>query len=459
MGDLQSITITWVPAGPVAGERPPGLRPPGGICRGVAWALYYASMAYDFDTFTDRRGTACIKWDLSPKAFDAEAKDQDETDGSADGFPSVDGPVPSNRMIPLWVADMDFTCPPQIMEALHERVDHGIFGYSLEPEGYRDAVVEFMHSRHGLDVAKGEILTAEGVMPMVRAAVDAFTEPGEGVVVQPPVYFPFYMAVKDKGRRLVYNPLIRDREGRYRMNLEELESQFRNGVRLLLLCSPHNPVARVWTRSELTALTDLCAAYDVRIVSDEIHCDIIMPGYEFTSLLHLSGTAVEQSVVCRSPSKTFNIPGIAESQAIVADKETRRRLKAALGAAGHSLTNPLGAAAAAAAYRHGGRWLDELLSYLEENALYLRRRLETDFEGIDMVRHEGTFVAWLDVRELLAARRWDDGELSRRFRSRAGVWLSDGPTFGPGGAGYQRLNIATPRAVLQQALDRLQEVL
>ncbi|MFO8064109.1 MAG: MalY/PatB family protein [Spirochaetia bacterium] len=416
-------------------------------------------MSYDFDGFIDRRGTASIKWDMRAPRPDSGKTEGSETERSAAGYPAVGGPVPSDQVIPLWVADMDFSCPPEIAHALRERVDHEIFGYSLEPEGYRDAVAEFMHTRHGIEVSKGEMLTAEGVMPMVRAAVDAFTEPGEGVVVQPPVYFPFYMAVKDKGRRLVYNPLIRDEAGQYRMNLEELEGQFRNGVRLLLLCSPHNPVARVWTRSELAALTDLCAAYDVRIVSDEIHCDIIMPGYEFSSLLHLSGKAVEQSVVCRSPSKTFNIPGIAESQAIVPDTQTRHRLKAALGAAGHSLINPLGAVAATAAYRHGEPWLDELLSYLEENALYLGRRLEADFEGIEMVRHEGTFVAWLDMRELLSTRGWDGAELTRRLRSQAGVWLSDGPVFGPGGAGYQRLNIATPRAVLRQALDRLQEVL
>ncbi|NBB89807.1 MAG: putative C-S lyase [Spirochaetes bacterium] len=379
--------------------------------------------------------------------------------GNGSSYPQAPGPIPSDEQIPLWVADMDFACPPQIPAALRVRADHGIFGYSLEPEGYREAVVSFMQRRHGLEVSPRDIVSAAGVMPIVRAAVDAFTEPGEGVVVQPPVYFPFYMAVRDKGRRLIYNPLLLDEAGRYRMNLAELEQQFRNGARLLLLCSPHNPVARVWRRDELQALSDLAAAYDVRIVSDEIHCDIIMPGYEFTSILHLDGATVEKAVVSRSPSKTFNIPGIAESQAICREGDTRRRLKAALGAAGHALTNPLGAAAASAAYREGDAWLDELIPYLDANARYLRERLEGDFTGIGMAPHEGSFVAWLDFRNYLASAAIGDSALKDRLRRRAGVWLSDGPSFGPGGRGFQRLNIATPRSVLSQALDRMREVL
>ena len=414
-------------------------------------------MSYDFDTFTDRRGTASIKWDWhTPEGSGTEGSGDA---GGGPSYPAASGPIPADEQIPLWVADMDFACTPEITAALRARVDHGIFGYSLEPEGYREAVVSFMQRRHGVEVSPRDIVSAEGVMPIVRAAVDAFTERGEGVVVQPPVYFPFYMAVRDKGRRLIHNPLLSDEAGRYRMNLAELEQQFRNGARLLLLCSPHNPVARVWTREELQVLADLAAAYDVRIISDEIHCDIIMSGYEFTSILHLEGPAVENAVVSRSPSKTFNIPGIAESQAICRDRDTRRQLKAALGAAGHALTNPLGAAAATAAYRAGDAWLDELLPYLEGNALYLRERLEGDFTGIRMVQHEGTFVAWLDFRDYLASAGMSDARLKQRLKRRAGVWLSDGPSFGPGGEGFQRLNIATPRAVLSQALDRMKEIL
>ncbi|MFP4565625.1 MAG: MalY/PatB family protein [Spirochaetaceae bacterium] len=414
-------------------------------------------MPYDFDTFTDRRGTASIKWDRRPR--ESGAAEAAGAAGGAPAYPAAAGPIPADEQIPLWVADMDFLCPPQIPEALRARIEHGIFGYSLEPAGYRETVVAYMQRRHGIEVSPGDIVGAEGVMPIVRAAVDAFTEPGEGVVVQPPVYFPFYMAVRDKGRRLVYNPLVRDEAGRYRMNLDELEQQFRNGARVLLLCSPHNPVARVWTRAELIALADLAAAYGVRIVSDEIHCDIIMSGHEFTSLLHLDGPAADNAVVSRSPSKTFNIPGIAESQAICRDGVTRRRLEAALGAAGHSLTNPLGAAAATAAYRDGDAWLEELIPYLEANARYLGERMETDFTGIRMSPHEGTFVAWLDFRVYLEEAHMSDAELKDRLQREAGVWLSDGPSFGPGGEGFQRLNFATPRAVLSQALDRMTEVL
>ena len=417
-------------------------------------------MAYDFDTFTDRRSTASIKWDMRPEDFGGTARTTTaETEPAPEAYPDVAGPIPRDRMIPLWVADMDFNCPPEIVRALRDRIGHEIFGYSLEPEGYREAVVGFMRDRHGLEVSPRELVSAEGVMPMVRAAIDAFTQPGEGVAVQPPVYFPFFMAVRQKGRRLVYNPLVRDEAGRYRMNLGELEAQFRNGVKLLLLCSPHNPVARVWTREELSALADLCASYGVRIVSDEIHCDIAFPGSEFTSLLHLSGAAVENAVVCRSPSKTFNIPGIAESQAVCRNTDTRRRFRRALEAAGHALTNPLGAAAAAAAYSDGGQWLDELLRYLDGNARYLRERVEADLDGVGMIPHEGTFVAWLDFRDFLAARGWTDDELKARLQNQAGVWLSDGPTFGPGGSGYQRLNIATPRAVLEQAVARMKDAL
>ncbi|MFP3959611.1 MAG: MalY/PatB family protein [Spirochaetaceae bacterium] len=426
-------------------------------------------MRYDFDTFIDRRGTASVKWDLTPpsapSAESAAVSAPEESSAAAAAYPPVDGPLPAERMIPLWVADMDFTCPPAVGRALRERIEHEIFGYSLEPEGYREAVAAFVRQRHALEVDPRDIVSAEGVMPLVRAAVDAFTMPGEGVVVQPPVYTPFYSVVREKSRRLLHNPLERDAGGRYRMNLVDLKRQFRDGARMLLLCSPHNPVARVWERRELEQLAELATTYDVRIVSDEIHGDITMPGYAFTSFLHLEGAslaaAVETAVVCRSPSKTFNLPGIAASQAICRDRDTRRRLKEALHAAGHSLINPLGAVAARAAYREGGPWLDELLAYLDGNRRYLAERLDAEaaFGGLAPTPHEGTFVAWLDARGLLDRRGWNASELTGRLRASAGVWLSDGPGFGPGGEGYLRMNIGTPRAVLAQALDRMKEVL
>lgn len=376
---------------------------------------------FDFDTVIQRRGTGAIKWDLV-------------------------GP----NEIPMWVADMDFAAPEEVQEALRRRVEHPVFGYTETPDEYFDAFLEWERRRNGWEITREQVVVSGGVMPSIRYAIDCFTAPGDGVIIQPPVYHPFFTVVSGRGRRLIENPLRRNGE-RYEMDFEGLERCIDAGTRMLVLCSPHNPVGRVWEAAELGTLAEICASANIVVVSDEIHSDIIMPGNRFVPFGMVSEQASRIGISCRAPSKTFNIAGLSMCSLIIPDDPLAAAFRKELQAGNLGLPNLLSAVAATAAYRHGGPWLDALLRYLEDNYRFMCDYLAGTLPQLRVTPIQGTYIAWVDFSGLGLS----DEELSKRLREIAGVRLSEGPGFGAGGSGYQRINFACPRLLLEQGLERI----
>lgn len=393
-------------------------------------------MAYNFNEHIDRRGTNSIKWEYGPVA-------EKRTE------------MPD--LLPMWVADMDLPSPEPVRRALRERAEHPIYGYTMVPDSLLQAFRSWHEGRHGTRIAPEEIISVTGVMPAVEAAVAAFTEPGDGIVVQTPVYFPFYNAISKQGRRLLRNPL-REEQGGYRMDFDGLRRALDGAAKMLLLSSPHNPVGRVWTREELATVGEICRERGVFILSDEIHCDVLLNGHRFTSILEVDPETRKESMVAVSPSKTFNIAGTSVAQVVLPDEERRHAFKRAVMARGIWMPSLFGVTATEAAYAEGEEWLDELLVYLGENDRVLREELAARLPEVRVAPLEGTFIAWLDFRAVLEARGRSHAEL-RRAVENAGLWPSDGPQFGDEGEGFQRLNIALPRDLLREALSRLERAI
>lgn len=382
-------------------------------------------MSFDFDRIIARDGTASFKYDAR-EAFI----------GRAD-------------VIPLWVADMDFAAPEGVTRALAQRAAHPIYGYTVYPESLYQSLIAWQHARYGWEVSREQILFCPGVVPSLHAAMLALCQPGEGVIVQTPVYAPFLDAPEITGRKLVINPL-KFEAGRYGFDLAHLEHCAEQGARLLLLCSPHNPVGRVWQRDELDALLDVCARHDITIVSDEIHADLTYPGVTHLALARLAqGRA--NVITAVAPSKTFNIPGLGLSALVVPDAAQRAAIGKAFGLLHVSATNPFSVTAFEAAYRSGGPWLAALQHYLAGTRDFVRDYLGRELPMIRMVEPEGTYLLWLDCREM----GLDDARLKRFFVEQAGVGMSPGTLFGPDGSGFMRMNIGAPRAVIRDALERI----
>lgn len=389
-------------------------------------------MSFDFDRPICRDGTDSVKHD-----------------GRADYFGTAD-------VLPLWVADMDFAAPEAVTQALLARAAHPIYGYSRYPEALFEALIGWMRQRHGWRIERDWILLAPGVVPSLHAAVLAFAEAGEGVIVQPPVYFPFFSAVTATGRRLIENPLRLD-DGRYEMDFEHLEScaaQTHPKARLLLLCSPHNPVGRVWTRQELAQVLDIAERHDLVVLSDEIHHDLIYPGQKHPVLATLTDNSA-RVVTAAAPSKTFNIPGLGLSALIVPDPARRAALSRAFDLLHAGNYNPFSSAAFTAGYQHGAEWLDALMAYLAQTRDFVTDFCHRNLPGIRVIEPEGTYLLWLDCRDLCAARGWDDLALKRFCVEQAKVGMNPGTVFGSGGAGFMRMNIGAPRAVIETALLRI----
>jgi len=384
----------------------------------------------DFDSILDRRGTDSVKWDLRPQAA-----------GGRD-------------ILPMWVADMDFAIPDAVTDALTERMRHPVLGYSLLSDALREALVGWQRRRNGWDINPGWLIFAPAVMQAVRAAILAFTDPGDEVIVQPPVYFPFFDAVKENDRVVVENPLVAA-DHSYVMDLDHLQARISERTKMLLLCSPHNPVGRVWTVDELTALAEVCARHDITIVCDEIHGDLIRPGVTFTALASISPEVARRTLTCVSPSKTFNIAGIASSFVVAEDEKLRKRLSRTIRNLGMDLPNALSTTAACAAYTHGDEWLDRLLQYLDGTFQWFERELQDRFPQIGMSTIEGTYLAWLDFRGFMQAHNTDDGGIHRALLESGGLWLSEGRRFGAAGRGFQRMNLACPRSVVADGFARM----
>ncbi len=388
-------------------------------------------MTYDFDRVIDRRGTDCEKFDFA-----------------------VEHGLPAD-VLPLWVADMDFQAPPEVLEAIRACVDHGIFGYTGQKQDYFDAVTGWFEARFDWPTRREWIVPTPGVVFALATAVRGLTEPGEGVLIQPPVYPPFFRVVKANGRKLVECPLVL-KGGRYEVDFDAFEKAIVDGgVRMFILCSPHNPTGRVWTAEELRRMGEICLRHDVIVVSDEIHCDFSWPEHPHTPFVRAIPEMAERCVVCTAPSKTFNLAGLQASNAFIPGEALRRRFADALGRTGWGGLNGVGQAACKAAYRFGAPWLDALKDYLRGNVDFMRGYLRDNLPMLRLIEPEGTYLAWVDF----SALNLTPSALHDLVADQARLWLDDGHIFGAEGAQFQRFVLACPRATLREALDRLRDAI
>ena len=384
-------------------------------------------MKYNFDQVIDRTQSDSMKWNGN-----------DEHSGVAD-------------VLPMWVADMDFQSPAPVVQALLRRAEHAIYGYPRRSDAYYDAIIGWLHRRHGWDIQRDWIVNAPGVVSALTCAIHALTQPGDKIVVQPPVYYPFFSIIQNNGRQIVLNPL-RFENQHYRMDLQDLEKQIDSRTKLLLLCSPHNPVGRVWTRAELQALGEMCVRHNLLILSDEIHSDLILRGHQHTPIAALSEALAARTLTFIAPSKTFNLAGFATSVAITPNRDLRAALNQTIEDYGLHVGNVFGIVALQVAYREGEEWLEQLLDYLEGNVRFAMQFVAERIPQIKAIGPEGTYLLWLDCRGLGLA----PAALKAWMREKAKVALSDGADFGLGGAGFQRLNLGCPRSILEAGLTRIE---
>lgn len=381
-----------------------------------------------FDAVHERCGTDSLKYDYT----------------AAKGKPA--------DALPLWVADMDFSVAPEIHDALAARIDHGIFGYSDDADGsYFGALSAWYQSHFSYAVSSEWLIKTPGVVYAICTAIRAYTSKGDSVLIQEPVYYPFRESILDNERRVVVNEL-RNRGGHYEIDMVDFERKIvENDVKLFILCSPHNPVGRVWSKKELTAMGDICIKHGVLVVADEIHADFVYEGHRHYVFAGLKPAYAENTITCTAPTKTFNLAGLQISNIFIVNRALRLSFRKELNAAGYSQPNVMGLVACRAAYAHGAQWLSELRTYLQENLAYLRDFLKAELPQIHLVEPEGTYLVWLDCKALGLS----GAELDSFMLQKAKLWLDDGNMFGQGGEGFQRINIACPRATLTEALTRL----
>jgi len=383
-------------------------------------------MTYNFDEIIDRDPTNAVKWTLRKSLHGDE------------------------DIIPLWVADMDFASPPAVTEALKARAAHPLYGYTGATDSYYESIIEWMNKRHEWKIKREWICFTPGVVTAIDVAIQAYTNPGDKIIVQPPVYYPFASTVRNNGRQLVENCLKLE-NSRYVMDYEDLEKKIDARTKMIILCSPHNPIGRVWKRSELEKLVDVCSRKDILIVSDEIHSDLILGKIKHTCIASLSDEASRRTITLTAPSKTFNIAGLKTSNIIIPEKKLREAYMNILVNNGYG-SNIFGLTAAEAAYSKGEAWLEELLEYLRANLKLLEEYISTKIPELKVFPVEGTYLPWIDCKELCL----DDPQLNDLFLKDAKLWLDTGTMFGSGGSGFMRINIACPRSLLIQALERLE---
>jgi cystathionine beta-lyase len=396
-------------------------------------------MSYNFDHKIDRSHTGSVKWEFVPDWNDPDEKNW------------INACKAQSQIIPMWVADMDFACPEPVLSALKQRVDHGIFGYTHSDSGDLAAIVDWMKKRHGWRIQKDWIVSTPGVVPALHMLVRALTHPGDKVLIQQPVYYPFFSAIKNNDCRIVSNSLVLT-DNRYHMDFDDLEVTTADPkVKLAILCSPHNPVGRVWTTEELHRFGHICRRNQVLIIADEIHADLIYPGYRFIPFAMTDPVFAQNSIICTAPSKTFNLAGLQTSNIVIADETIRSKFERVIRANGMFGVNPFGMTACRAVYEKGEKWLEALLQYLNENLNALVAYFSQKIPKIKVVKPEGTYLVWLDCRSL----GLDNRQLNDLFLRQAGVCLDPGGLFGPEGNGFQRINIACPRSLMMEALERI----
>lgn len=376
----------------------------------------------DFDQNIHRENTHSVKFDGRQHYF-----------GTAD-------------VTPLWVADMDFAVPECVTRALQARINHPVFGYTLYPDSLYQAIIDWFQRRHQWTIEREWIVLAPGVVPSLFAAVNAFAKEGEGVIVQSPVYFPFFSAVTTNKRTLINNPLV-EINGRYEINFAHLEQCAQQGARLFLLCTPHNPVGRVWRESELQRVLEITRRYDLTILSDDIHCDLIYSGVTHTMLGRLAQPG-DKIITAIAPNKSFNIPGLGLSALVIPNPDERNAMQHVFESLHIGNYNPLSIAAFEAAYREGDQWLDALMRYLENTRNFAADFIAREIPQIKLIKPEATYLLWLDCRELAMS----DAQLRDFFVRECKVGMNPGVVFGDGGSGFMRMNIGCPKAIIEQAL-------
>jgi cysteine-S-conjugate beta-lyase len=384
-------------------------------------------MHYNFDEIIDREKTSSYKYDLRKKIFRNE------------------------DVIPMWVADMDFKTPTFIIDALHKRLEHEILGYTYIPPSVFESAVRWNQYRHDWHILPEWISFSPGVVPALNLLVLAFTEPGDKVIVQPPVYFPFFSAVTNHGRELVHNPLWYENQ-RYVMDFDDLQTKIDGKTRMMFLCNPHNPTGNVWSRDDLKRIGEICVSNKILLVSDEIHSDLVYGGNRHIPLSSISREIAGNTITCMSPSKTFNLAGLSTSYLVIPDKNLKAQYDKTLDHIHVGAGNIFGFVAMEAAYTYGLEWLDQLMEYLEGNLLMLQDFISSHIPQIRVIKPQATYLIWLDCTSL----GMSSPELKSFMISRAGLGFNDGPQFGKEGEGFQRINIACPRAILYKALLKLQ---
>lgn len=385
----------------------------------------------NFDEIIERKGTDCLKYDFAVKR----------------GRPE--------DVLPFWVADMDFRTTSYVEDALIERAKHGIFGYSESQEDYFHAIAGWMHRRHHWDVEPDWLIKTPGVVFALAMAVKAFTEAGDCVLIQQPVYYPFSEVIQDNGRVVVSNDLYLGTDNRYHMDLEDFEQKIvEHHVKLFLLCNPHNPSGRVFTREELTGMGEICLKHGVTVVCDEIHNDFVFQG-EHTVFASIKKEYADISVTCTSPSKTFNLASMLISNIFIPNEKLRQRFQHEVNAAGISQLSVLGLVATQAAYEHGDEWYEKMMAYVKSNIDYARNYVEEYLPGVKMINGEGTYLVWLDFR----GTGIETEELDRRIIYDAKLWLDSGKIFGKTGEGFQRINVAAPRKTVTECFERIRKIL
>lgn len=379
-------------------------------------------MKYDFDKVIDRRGTDSAKWDMR------------------------------SDVLPVWVADMDFPAPPQVVDAIVERAKHGIYGYTIFSDKYYEAIEEWVLKRHNWKIQREWITFSPGVVPGINMLVRALTQPGDKVILQSPVYYPFFAAVERNGSHILNNPL-KFENGRYTIDFEDLRKKAKDPrATLLILCSPHNPVGRVWTKEELVELGTICVENGLTVIADEIHCDLVYKQYKHTPFASLADEFAQNSVTCISPSKTFNLAGLQTSVIIIPNPTLRQKFN---NVALLQRPNVFGAVALETAYKYGEEWLEQLLDYLKGNLELTKTFIKERIPQLRVIEPEGTYLLWIDCRAL----GMDPASLEKFMLEEAKIWFDEGYIFGPGGEGFERVNLACPRSILREMLSRLEKAI